>query len=64
MLRGTPPTLDVQRDPVVRGIGCSLAERTDEGRIEVACTPDPSWRRDGIRLATRTTELTAEGVDG
>ncbi len=69
VLRGTPATLDVQLEPVVRGISCSLVEGTDESAIKVAYTPDrgqrPSWRRDDIvRRAKRTTVLTAKDVDG
>jgi hypothetical protein len=49
----------------VHSIGCRLAEGTDESRIELASTPNPSWRRDDIvRLAKRTAVLTAKSVDG
>ena len=60
MLRGPPAALDVPLDPVVRGISSRAAESTDESRIEVAFTPNPSWRRDDIvRRTKRITVLTA-----
>jgi hypothetical protein len=38
VLRGTPATIDVELDPVVRGIGCSLAQGTEESWIKVGYT--------------------------
>ena len=66
VLRGTPAALDVQLEPVVRGISCSLVEGIDESAIKVAYTPDrrqrPSWRRDDI--VRRATVLIAKDFDG
>jgi hypothetical protein len=38
VLRGTPATIDVELDPVARGISCSLAQGTEESWIEVGYT--------------------------
>jgi hypothetical protein len=35
VLRGTPAAVDEELDPVVRGIGCSLAQGTEQNRVEV-----------------------------
>jgi hypothetical protein len=57
-------------DPVVRGISCSLAQRTEQVGVEVGYTRDLviEDRRavgDGpVRHAGRTTVLTAEDVNG
>ena len=34
VLRGTPAAIDVELDPVACGIGCSLAQGTEESWIE------------------------------
>ena len=65
VLRGTPAAVDDELDPVVRGIGCRLAQGTEQSRIEVGYTRDlvVEDRRavgDGtVGLAERTTVLTA-----
>ena len=77
VLRGTPATIDEELDPVVRGIGCSLAQRTQQIRVEVGYTrnlviKDRRVVGDGtVSLAKRTTVLTgttkvlsAKDVDG
>ena len=70
VLRGTPATIDEELDPVVCGIGCSLAQGTEESRIKVGYTrnlviKDRRAVGDGtVSLATRTTVLTAKDVDG
>ena len=77
VLRGTPATIDEELDPVVRGIGCSLTQGTEQVGVEVAHTWDlvVEDRRavgDGtISLAKwttvltgKTTALTAKDVDG
>jgi hypothetical protein len=38
VLRGTPATVDEELDPVVRGISCSLAQGTEQIRVEVGYT--------------------------
>ena len=38
VLRGTPATVDVELDSVVRGIRCGLAQGTEEGGIELGDT--------------------------
>ena len=66
---GTPATRDVELDPVVRGISCSLAQGTEESWIKVGYTrnfviKDRRAVRDGtVSLAKRTTVLTARDVD-
>jgi hypothetical protein len=77
VLRRTPATVDVERDPVICGIGCSLAQGTEESWIEVGYTrklvvKDRRAVGDGaVSLAKRTTVLiakttvlTAKDVDG
>ena len=61
VLRGTPATIDEELDPVVRGIGCSLAQGTEESWIEVGYTRNlviEDRRADGdgtVSFAKRTT---------
>ena len=77
VLRGTPATIDDELDPVVRGIGCSLAQGTEQIGVEVGYTrtlviKDRRAVGDGtFSLARRTTVvnakttvLTAKDVDG
>jgi hypothetical protein len=69
VLRGTPATIDEERDPVARGISCSLAQGAEESWIKLGYTRDlvSKDRRavgDGtVGLAKRTTVLTAK-ADG
>jgi len=64
VLRGTPATIDEELDPVVRGISCSLAQGTEQIRVEVGYTrnlviKDRRAVGDGtVSLAKRTTVLT------
>ena len=66
VLRGTPATSDDELDPLVRGIGCSLAQGTEESWIEIGYTrnlvlKDRRAVGDGtVSLAKRTTVLTAK----
>ena len=66
VLRGTPATIDEELDPVVRGIGRSLAQGTEESWIKVGYTrnlviEDRRAIGDGtVSLAKRTTVLTAK----
>jgi hypothetical protein len=65
VLRGTPPTIDEELDPVVRGISCSLAQGTEESWIKVGYSrnlviPERRAVGDGTSLAKRTTALTAK----
>ena len=66
VLRGTPATIDEELDPVVRGIGCSLAQGTEQIGVEVGHTrnlviEDRRAVGDGtVSLAKRTTVLTAK----
>ena len=77
MLGRTPAALDVQLDPLVRGIGCRLAQGSDESPIEVAdarnlVVEDRRAVGDGTAglakrmtmLTRETTVLTARDVDG
>jgi len=73
VLRGTPATVDEDLDPVVRGIGCCLAQGTAQIGVEVAYTrylviKDGRAVGDGtVSVAKRTattTVLTAKDVDG
>jgi hypothetical protein len=63
VLRGTPATIDVELDPVVRGISCSSAQGAEESWIKVGYARNPviEDRRavgDGtVSLAKRTTVL-------
>ena len=63
VLRGTPATIDEELDPVVRGISCSLAQGTEQIRVEVGYTrnlviKDRRAVGDGtVSLAKRTTVL-------
>ena len=65
VLRGTPATVDEELDPVVRGIGRSLAQGTEEIGVEVGYTrnlviEDRRAVGDGtVGLAERTAVLTA-----
>ena len=66
VLRGTPATVDEELDPGVRGIGRSLAQRTEQIGVELGYTrnlviEDRRAVGDGaVSLAKRTTMLTAE----
>ena len=68
VLRGTPAAVDEELDPVVRGIGCGLAQGTEQSGIEVGDTrnlvvEDRRAVGDGtVGLAERTTVLTAKDV--
>jgi hypothetical protein len=68
VLRGTPATFDVELDPVVRGISCSLAQGTEQIGVEVGYTrnlviKDRRAVGDGtVSLAKRTTVLTAKAT--
>jgi hypothetical protein len=77
VLRGTPATIDEERDPVVCGIRCSLAQGTEESWIKVGhgrnlVIEDRHAVGDStVSLAKRTTVftakttvLTARDVDG
>jgi hypothetical protein len=63
VLRGTPAAVDVELDPVARGISCSPAHGTEEGWIKVGYTgnlvvKDRRAVGDGaVSLAKRTTVL-------
>ncbi len=71
VLRGAPATVDEELDPVVRGIGCSVAQGTEESWIEVGYTrnlfvEDRRAVGDGtVSLARRTTpgRTSARDVD-
>ena len=58
--RGTPAAVDVELDPVVRGIRCGLAQGTEEGRVEVGhgrilvVEDRHAVRDDPVGLAKRT----------
>ena len=66
VLRGTPAAIDEELDPVVRGISCSLAQGTEQIRVEVGYTrnlviKDRRAVGDGtVSLAKRTTVLAAK----
>jgi hypothetical protein len=66
VLRGTPAAIDEELDPVVRSIGCSLAQGTEQIGVEVGYTRNlvSKDRRaighDTVSLAKRTTVLTAK----
>ena len=66
VLRGTPAAIDDELDTVVRGIGCSLAQGTEESWIKVGYTrnlviKDRRAVGDGtVSLAKRTTVLAAK----
>ena len=68
--RRTPAAIDVELDPVVCGIGCSLAHGTEESWIKIGYArnlviKDRRAVRDGTAsLAKRTTVLTAKDIDG
>ena len=68
VLRGTPAAVDEEPDPVVRGISCSLAQGTEQIRVEVGYTRNPviEDRRavgdDTVSLAKCTTVLTANAT--
>ena len=70
VLRGTPAAIDVELDPVVRGISCSTAQGTEESWIEVGYTrnlviEDRRAVGDGtVSLAKRTTVLTPKDAGG
>ena len=67
---GTPATIDEELDPVVRGIGCSLAQGAEQIGVEVGyarnlVSKDRRAVGNGtVSLAKRTTVLTAKDVDG
>jgi hypothetical protein len=60
VLRGTPATIDVELDAVVRGIRSSLAQGTEESWIKVGYTPNlvikdrRAVRDSTVSLAKRT----------
>ena len=66
VLRGTPATIDEDLDPVVRGIGSSLAQGTEESWVEVGYTRNlvsKDRRAVGngtVSLVKRTMVLTAK----
>jgi hypothetical protein len=68
VLRGTPAAIDVELDPAVRGIRCSLAQGTEQIGVEVGYTrnlviKDRRAVGDGtVSLAKRTTVLTAKAT--
>jgi len=70
VLWGTPATIDVELDPVVRGVRCSLAQGTEESWIQVGYTrnlviKDRRAVGDGtVSLAKHTTVFTAKDADG
>ncbi len=70
VLRGTPATIDEELDPVVRGIGCSLAQGSEQIGVEVGYTrnlvvEDRRSVGDGtVSLAERITLLVAGAVGG
>ena len=77
VLRRTPATLDEELDPLVRGISCSLAQGTEQIRVEVGYTRDLvikdrravgdgalSLAKRTAVLTAKTTVLTAKDVDG
>lgn len=70
VLRGAPATVDIELDAVVRGIGCSLAQGTEERWIKVGDTRNLVIKDrcavmdDTVSLAKRTTMITARDVDG
>jgi hypothetical protein len=66
VLRGTPATTDVELDPVVRGISCSLAQGAEQIGVELGYArnlviKDRCAVGDGtVSLAKRTTVLTGK----
>jgi hypothetical protein len=77
VLRGTPATIDEELDPVVDGIIRSLAQGTEQIRVEVGYTRNPvvkdrravgdgavSLAKRTTVLTAKTTVLTAKAVDG
>src|SRR5688572_5115669 len=66
VLRGTPATVDEELDPVIRGIGCSLEQGTEQIGVEVGYTRNLAIKDrravgDGtVSLAKRATVLTAK----
>ena len=64
VLPGTPAAIDVELDPVVRGISRSLAQRTEQIRVQLGYTrnlviEDRRAVGDGtVSLPKRTTVLT------
>ena len=75
--RGPPAAVDVELDPVGRGIGCGLAQRPEERGIEVGYTRNcvveyrraagtaPSASPSAPLCSTaKTTDLAANGADG
>ena len=71
VLRGTPATVDEELDPVVRGIGCRLAQGAEQISVEVGIRPVEDAARDGGSLATtveasiggRSVDAAVEGED-
>ena len=67
---GAPAAVDVELDPVVRGIRRGLAQGIEQSGVEVGhgrnlVVEDRHAVRDGAAcLAERTTVLTAKDVDG
>jgi hypothetical protein len=70
VFRGTPAAIDVELEPVVRSISCSLAQGTEQMGVEVGYTRNlvtkdrRAVRDDTVSLAKHTTLLTARDVDG
>jgi hypothetical protein len=68
VLRGTPATIDVELDPVVRGIRCGLAEGTEESWIKVGhgrnfvIEDRHAVRDDTVSLAECTMAVAAQTV--
>jgi hypothetical protein len=69
VLPRTPTTVDEELDPVVRGIGCSPAQRPEESWIELGYTGNPviKDRRAGgdgtVSYTKRATVPTAKDFD-
>ena len=70
VLRGTPAAIDIELDASGRGVSCSLAQGTEQIRVEVGYTRNlviedrRAVGHDTVSLAKRTTVLTAKDVDG
>ena len=77
VLRRTPAAIDEELDAVVRGMGCSLAQGTEQIGVEVGYTRNlviKDRRAIGVGtvglakrttvLTAKTTVLTAKDVDG
>jgi hypothetical protein len=70
VLRGTPAAVDVELDPVARGIRCGLAEGTEERRIKVGhgrifvIEDGHAVRDDTVSLAKCTVAVAVPAVVG